>query len=243
MVQRRVNEFGDPVGGFPVAPPGLPFQEGADFMDTWDKKDMEYPGDTYHWLTPEILDLLNAIPGPHQRKKRQTVVVLAFARANQESWRALFRKAGERGLCSSKIWYAKWQYIPQVWAAYLGCLRACLEYLDVETASIEEHFLRLRRRNIARFTAQVPVALASVMANPTERAGDRIEAAVTLYRLAEPSTAVSSSSRTLVEVQGLDAIDQELRAELARLRLTPPAEQQSPAPDGQSPAGGGPESA
>jgi hypothetical protein len=211
-------------------------------MDAWDTTDVEYPQDTYHWLTPEILGLLNAIPGPHQRKKRQTVVVLAFARANQESWRALFRKAAEQGLCSARIWYAKWQYIPQVWAAYLACLRACLEYLDTETATIEEHFLRLRRRNLARFTSQVPVALASVMANPAERAGDRIEAAVTLYRLAEPSTAVSPTSRTLVEVQGLDAIDQELRAELARLRLTPPAEQ-SPAPDGQSPADGGPESA
>jgi hypothetical protein len=207
--------------GLPPAlaiPTGEGQQAGVDILAD---DGLEFPQEAYGWLTAELREMLARIPGPHERKKRRTAVVLAFSQAMQEPMRQVFRRHAERGICSERVWYQKWQYVPEIWSAYLACLARCLEFLDEDTVRIEEHFLRVRRRHKARYTAEVPVALASIMANPQERAGDRIEAALALYNLDE--AAGGRSGRTVVEVQGVDGIDRALRDELARLQLIPAA--------------------
>lgn len=214
-------------------PPAMAIPTGADGqqagMDILADDGLEFPQEAYSWLNAELRALLAMIGGPHQRKKRRTAVVLAFAQAMQEPMRQVFRRHAERGICSERVWYQKWQYVPEIWSAYLACLARCLEFLDEDTVKIEEHFLRVRRRHQARYSSEVPVALASIMANPQERAGDRIEAALALFNLDEGPG--RQSSRTVVEVQGgIETIDRALRDELARLRLVPAVPAAGPAP-------------
>ena len=133
-------------------------------------------------LPAEVRALLAAIPGPHQAKKRRTVVRLAFARANEEPLATVFKAADT---CDSRVWWQKWQYIPEVLAAHDGVLAHVLQALDSETAAIEAHYRRLRRQAVARHASEAPAALAAVMDGASQKGADRINAAVTLVRLAD----------------------------------------------------------
>ena len=138
------------------------------------------------WMTDEIRGLLGALRGRHAPKKRATVVKLAFARAQQVPLAGVFR---DPEVCSESIWYEKWQYDPLIKAAYRACYERALEWGDEETAALEAHYSRERRRSVAEYAAAAPAALAAVMSDGEQKGADRISAADTLMRWAEPETA------------------------------------------------------
>lgn len=176
------------------------------------------PGD--NWLTPEIETLLKAIPGPHEAKKRQTVIRLAFALANQVPAEQVFTL---RETCDRRIWYMKWQHDPAIKAAFEACYARALDWADRETALLEEHYRRMRRRSVAEWSAKAPDALAAVMQNERERGGDRISAANALMGWADPKAAEqvrpASPASTIEQVVNLvnNLADDELNSELERM--------------------------
>jgi len=168
------------------------------------------PDEGQQWMTDEIRDLLAAIPGPHKQKKRSTIIKLAFAKANQTPMSHVF---GKKDTCSENIWWMKWQYVPEIKAAYEACLSRSLEYADEELIALEAYYRRERRKSTAKYASQAPVALASVMVGVEQRGADRIRAALELVNLSEPETAGKRPSFP-VEVTNLDEL---IEHELARL--------------------------
>lgn len=137
------------------------------------------------WITDEIRGLLAQIRGQHARKKRSTVIRLAFARANEQPFAEVFRLDD---VCSETIWYQKWRHVPEIAAAYEACYQRALSWADEQTARLEDHYRRQRRQSVARFAADAPGQLAEVMRDD-EAGSNRIRAADTLMRWAEPETA------------------------------------------------------
>lgn len=140
------------------------------------------------WMTDEIRALLQAIRPPHVEKKRKTVLLIAFAKANGQTLRDVF---GRDDTCAESIWWAKWSKQADIRAALEACEKRALEWADQETVLLEAKFRNERRRAVAKWAAAAPDALASVMASPTQRGGDRINAAVTLIKLADPEDAAT----------------------------------------------------
>lgn len=134
------------------------------------------------WMTPEIRQLLAQIRGEHVAKKRTTVLLLAFAKATQTPIHQVFERDDT---CAPTIWWEKWQYVPEISAAFNACLARALEWADEDLVNHEERHRRERRRSIAEFSAKAPAALAAVMAGPDQKGADRINAAVTLINLAD----------------------------------------------------------
>ena len=165
-------------------------------------------------LPPEVRALLAAIPGPHQAKKRRTVVRLAFARANEEP---LARVFDATDTCDARVWWQKWQYIPEVRAAHDAVLAHVLQALDSETAAIEAHYRRLRRQAVARHASEAPAALAAVMDGAGQKGSDRINAAVTLIKLAEPETAGSVGTVAALSMDQVAVMAQLSNDELLRV--------------------------
>jgi len=147
---------------------------------------MEMPDEPIPWMTDEIRELLKQIHGPHARKKRATAIKLAFARANEQPLAEIFR---QEDVCSETIWYQKWRLQEAIRAAYEACYQRALEWADDETARLEALYRRKRRRTIAEYAAEAPGALAVVMSDGEQRGSDRISAADTLMRWAEPEVA------------------------------------------------------
>ena len=138
------------------------------------------------WMTPEIRTALGQIRGQHAIKKRTTVIKVAFAAANQQALKDVFKQAD---VCSETIWYTKWRHLRTIQAAYEACLERALEWADEQTATVEAHYRRLRRQSVAQFAADAPAAMAAVMTDGEQRGADRVNAADRLMRWAEPETA------------------------------------------------------
>lgn len=149
------------------------------------------------WLDDHCRQLLRAIRPPEEAKKRRTVIALAFAAANQTPFTEVWKRPD---CCNANTWYGDnrtlhtgarkpgWKDLPDVAAAFEACRARALDYADEETIALEAHFTRQRRQAIARYGAQAPAALASVMASPDQRGADRINAALALIKLADPDT-------------------------------------------------------
>jgi hypothetical protein len=150
------------------------------------------------WLTAEISGLLAAIQPPHLEKKRRTVLLVAFAKVNAEPLKPLF---GRPDTCNESIWWAKWSKMPDIRAALEACERRALEWADAETVRLEARYRQERKRSVAKWAAAAPDALAAVMAGAGQRGADRINAAVTLIKLADPA-----DSATVGTVGGSEAV-------------------------------------
>jgi hypothetical protein len=148
------------------------------------------------WMTPEIREALAAIKGKWAIKKRATVIRLAFAKANRQPLKAVFKL---EDVCSEVIWYGKWRHLEPIRAALEVCKARCLEWADEETATIEAHFSRKRRQSVAEFAALAPAALSQVMAGTEQKGSDRIKAATVLIGLADPERGKVEDE---VEVEG-----------------------------------------
>jgi hypothetical protein len=147
---------------------------------------VEVPEEARQWLTGELQTLLAAIRGGQVAKKRVTVIKLACAVANRQPRRTVF---GQADTCSDKTWYTRWQYQPEVKVAFEACCTRALAWADEETAALEAHYRRQRRRTMAQYAAQAPAALAAVMADAGQRGADRISAANALLTWADPEVA------------------------------------------------------
>lgn len=143
------------------------------------------PPESWQWMTPEIRELLARIPAPHEAKRRRTVILLAFAHATQTPVKAVFDR---EDTCAEQIWWTKWQHVPEISAALEACRARALDWMDAETVATEEHYRRQRRRAIAQHAAAAPDALKTVMTDSEQKGADRIAAAETLMRWAEPET-------------------------------------------------------
>jgi hypothetical protein len=148
--------------------------------------DKNIPAESYDWLNDDVAQKLRAIPAPHQGKKRISVIKLAFARANETPWRTIFEQADT---CSEVIWYTKWQYDPDIAAAYQACFRRVLDWTDKETSRLQAYYTQQRRRSIAEWSAVAPGALAAVMTDGEQKGSDRISAANALITWADPEAA------------------------------------------------------
>lgn len=187
------------------------------------------------WLTDDLRALLAAIPGPHQVKKRTTVIRLAFALANQQAVKDVF---DQPDTCAEAVWYGKWRSRPEIRAAFQACYARALEWRDAETARIQAAYRAQRLQSVARFAASAPAALAEVMSDAGQRGGDRINAAMKLIGLAEPQadagglySPVGSVDQSQTVVIGDNDLDAAIDAELARLAArTKTAAADSPAP-------------
>jgi hypothetical protein len=186
---------------------------------------VDVPEEARQWLTGELQTLLAAIRGGQAAKKRITVIKLACAVANRQPRRTVF---GQADTCSDKTWYTRWQYQPEVKAAFEACCTRALEWVDEETAALEAHYRWLRRRSTAQYAAQAPAALAAVMADPGQRGADRISAANALVTWADPAAARQAQPHPLAAGGGeqvvyvgvteaeLAAIETALRGEAVR---------------------------
>jgi hypothetical protein len=137
-------------------------------------------------MTDELRARLAAIRGGQVAKKRISVIKLACAMANRQPRRAVF---AQQDTCAERTWYLQWQHQPEVKAAFEACCQRALQWADEETAALEAHYRRLRRRSTAQYAAQAPAALAAVMADPGQRGADRISAANALVTWADPVAA------------------------------------------------------
>ena len=148
------------------------------------------------WMTDEIRALLQAIRPPHVEKKRKTILLIAFGRANGQPLKDVFDR---EDTCAESIWWGKWSKQADIRAALDACEQRALEWADQETVRLEAHYRNERRRDIAKYAAQAPVALASVMAGQNQPGSARINAAVTLIKLADPEDAATVGTVASVE--------------------------------------------
>lgn len=180
----------------------------------------EIPEIADQWLTSEIEELLKAIEGPHIPKKRQTVIRLAFALANQQPVSEVFDLPET---CDKRIWYMKWQHDPAIKAAYEACYTRALEWTDQATAAIEAHYRLIRRQKMAKHAADAPDALAAVMKGDLQPGSHRISAANALIGWADPKAAEqvrpASPASSVEQVINLVAnlAEEDLDSELERL--------------------------
>jgi hypothetical protein len=137
-------------------------------------------------MTDELRARLAAIRGGQVAKKRITVIKLACAVANRQPRHTVF---AQQDTCAERTWYVRWQHQPAIRAAFEACCTRALAWADEETAALEAHYRRLRRRTTAQYAAQAPAALATVMADPGQRGADRISAANALLTWADPEGA------------------------------------------------------
>lgn len=149
------------------------------------------------WMTDELRSALSAIPGPHERKKRNTVILLAFARANNQSVKDVFNQPST---CNETIWYTKWKFDPAIDAAFQACYARALAWADDETARVESHYRRIRKQKIAELAAEAPNALHSVMTDKEQGGGVRIKAANDLMRWADPDLSAKIPGGDTTEV-------------------------------------------
>lgn len=172
------------------------------------------PEDGKDWITDDVLSLLKDIRGKHAAKQRSTVIAIAFARANQIPIEEVFKR---RDTCNQRIWYQKWQYDPKLVTALEACYEAAQGYKDSETIAHELYYTHKRRRAIAKYASDAPAALAAVMDDHEQRGADRINAADTLMRWAEPDTAGKVHPGTSIDASVNFDIDTAIERELADL--------------------------
>lgn len=197
--------------------------------------------ESYEWMTDEIRELLRGLTGRHAVKKRTSVIRLASAKAQQRSLKPLFK---DPAICSETIWYSKWCHDPLIAAAFDACYNRSLNWIDEETAAVEEHYRQLRRQRLASYSSQAPAALAHVMADQGQKGSDRISAASALIKFADPEVAgrVRTPGGFDVNVE-LPDLDKAIERELLRLGAVDAdvdatdaveTEAQEPAPAGEN---------
>jgi len=172
------------------------------------------PGEAEGFLNEEVLAALRAIRPPEQAKKRATVLLLAFAVANDQAWARVFE---DKRTCNQRIWYQKWQYLAEVAQALEVCTARALEWRDVETAQVETHATQERRRAIARASLSAVRGLEMTALSREDRADYRTEAAMRLLALADPDLAARvQTGKGALEVQ-ITNLDELIEHEVQRV--------------------------
>lgn len=193
------------------------------------------------WLTEECHRLLGKISQNEQAKKRQTIIIIAHSRAAGMQWRDIFNQfyndipKEERAIASEQTWFTKWQYLPDIAAAYEACRQAAADSMVHETAAQIAEYRRQKQLNIARFAALGPAALSNVMANKAGqyKGAEVINAVKTLFEWDDPNTGM-----TLKTTAGSLSVDQTVNfAGMTDQELAQIAGGQPPADSADSDAG------
>lgn len=98
------------------------------------------------WITDEIKELLEAIPGPYRTKKQTTVVLIAFAEANGDSITAVFDRDDT---CAESIWWGKWSKDPVILAPLEACKKRALDWTFQQLVHKAEETYREQIRTLA----------------------------------------------------------------------------------------------
>jgi hypothetical protein len=151
------------------------------------------------WINSAVLTALDAIQGQMANKKRDTVLLVAFAVANGLSVEEALR---DPRVCNRRIWYQKWVKDPIIKNAVDVCTARALEWRDSETARIESQATQARRKALAMASVS---AVRGLEATALEvRGKDGIEASKTLLALSDDEMAarlVQQQSKAPIQVQ------------------------------------------
>ena len=156
--------------------------------------DLQIPDE--NWLTLEALAALRLIGNPHAAKKRVTVILLATAAASDTPMARVFE---DQRACAERIWYQKWQDVPEIKEALRLCTAAALDSRDAETARIEGQALHERRRAIAEGSVDAVTGLR--MTALQTRARDGTEASKVLLRLVDKDLAERLSEEAAIPIR------------------------------------------
>lgn len=132
------------------------------------------------WINTAVLTALDAIQGQLANKKRDTVLLVAFAAANGLSVEDALR---DPRACNRRIWYQKWVKDPVIKNAVDVCTARALEFRDTETARVESQAAQARRKALAM--ASVSAVRGLEVTALEVRGKDGIEASRTLLSLSD----------------------------------------------------------
>jgi hypothetical protein len=168
------------------------------------------------FLDAACREALAAIRGNEAAKKRATVLLLAIAEATMQPLSNVFR---DPRACNKRVWYQKWQKIPEIAAALELLTARALAWRDAETARIEAQAAQQRNRALALGSLDAVQGLRDIALDAEQPAKDRIEADAMLLALADEQAAarivtLRKGTPLPVEVEGLDAL---IDYELARM--------------------------
>lgn len=168
------------------------------------------------FLDAACCEALAAIRGNEAAKKRATVLLLAIAEATMQPLSDVFR---DPRACNKRVWYQKWQKIPEIAHALELLTARALAWRDAETARVEAQAAQQRHRAIALGSLDAISGLRTTALNAEDRADHRTEASAMLLALADETLAarivlLRKGQSVAVEVDGLDGL---IEQELARL--------------------------
>lgn len=161
------------------------------------------------WMTEELQAALDDIEGPHERKKRTTLLRVAEAEASGAPVQPLFLSPD---CCTAPIWYGRqqpfvkvgWRDVPLIAAAYDIAKRHAHWWYD----QAEEERLLARRQVVARTQDRLSeVALAAaevlfrIMTDPESSDDVRRKAAVDVLTHAAEETAPKSKQSQVVDLK------------------------------------------
>jgi len=164
------------------------------------------------FMTDDLQAALDKIEKPHVAKKRNTVLLLAFATASDRAWSEVF---DDDRACNQRIWYQKWQHDPAIADALALAERRALAWRDGETARIESSARQRLRRALAEGSLDgVRGMRETALAN---RDKDGIDAAMKLIAMFDEETALRAigldgGAAVPVEVENLDEVIAQLLA-------------------------------
>lgn len=160
-------------------------------LQTWDPL-----GTPASWMTHEIEQALAQIEGPHERKKRCTVLRLAEARALGLGVRSAFDQSDT---CNAVTWYGRegvgWKDDPAIAKALELATRRAQAWQDqeeVQRITLRQRQLALTQDELVDLSKLATTTLADLMMNAgSEKV--RLEAAETVLDRADAATAKKST--------------------------------------------------
>ena len=160
------------------------------------------------WIDEELRDALDAIEGPHERKKRTTVLRLAEAKAQGLSVKNVF---DSEDCCSSPIWYGRkkpfekegWMEYPDIAAAYALAERkahAFYDHMEEQRMAMRRHILDDTQDRLTEISGAAVEVLLDIMLDDTAASDVRRKAAVDALTHAAPETAPKGQTEQKIDL-------------------------------------------
>lgn len=164
------------------------------------------------WMTMELQESLDEIEGPHERKKRTTVLRLAEAAANDTPARQVF---ASKDCCSGPIWYGRttgdkthgevpgWKDDPQIAASFELAKRLAhwhQDELEKDRQAMRRQILSKTETRLAEISGAAVEVLLDVMLSDESAPDTRRKAAVDALTHAAPETAPKSQAEANLDI-------------------------------------------
>ena len=165
------------------------------------------------WIDEELTEALNNIQGPHERKKRTTVLRLAEAKASGLSVKEVF---DSEDCCSPPTWYGRkkpfvkegWRDFPDVATAYEIAERRAHGYYDAleeQRMAMRRHVLDETQDRLTEISGAAAEVLLEIMLDPDSASDVRRKAAVDALTHAAPETAPKGQVEQSVDLRVANA--------------------------------------